>query len=396
VSARGAVAFAVALVAMLAIGLWLGGHPRQLPDPLRDVFVDEPTGLIAEATEAIEDSYYRSVGEQELGNASLQGMVRELRKRHGDRFSEYFSPESLESFNQQIEGRFSGIGLSVIGVEKGLRVAQVFPRSPAVRAGIEPGDTVVSVEGESIAGQSSTEATKKIKGPEGTEVTIGVRDGRSGKVRELTLTRAEVTLPNVSSRIEKIDGRKLGYVRLLSFSEDAHGQLGRAVEKVQGEGAKGILLDLRHNPGGLLGEAVRSASLFLPEGEVVVTTESRSQGESVHETGDGRVTSLPVVVLIDRSTASAAEILAAALADNGDAEVVGARSFGKGVFQEEQPLSNGGALKLTVGEYFTPDGTNLAESRGIHPDVKVRDDGATKADEVEERGFEVLAAQAGF
>jgi carboxyl-terminal processing protease len=389
------VAFAVALVAMLAVGLWLGGHPRSLPDPVRDLFVEEPSGLVAEAAEAIEDSYYRPVGAKELGNASLQGMVRELRKRHGDRFSEYFSPESLESFNQQLEGRFSGIGLSVIGVKKGLRVAAVFPRSPADQAGIEPGDTVVSVEGESIAGQSSTEATKKIKGPEGSEVTIGVRDGETGKVRELTLTRAEVMLPNVSSRVEEIDGRRLGYVRLLSFSEGAHALLGRAVEKVEKEGAEGILLDLRHNPGGLLGEAVRSASLFLPEGEVVVTTESRSQGESVHETGEGRISSLPLVVLVDRATASAAEILAAALADNGDATVVGSRSFGKGVFQEEQLLANGGALKLTVGEYFTPEGVNLAESRGIHPDVKARDDSATKADEVEERGFEVLAAQAG-
>lgn len=394
-SARGAVAFAVALVAVLVAGLWLGGHPQSLPDPVRDLFVEEPAGLVAEAAEAIEDNYYRPVGEQELGNASLQGMVRELRKRHGDRFSEYFSPESLESFNQQIEGRFSGIGLSVVGVEKGLRVAAVFPRSPADRAGIEPGDTVVSVEGESIAGQSSTEATQKIKGPEGTEVTIGVRDGKTGKVRDLTLTRAEVLLPNVSSRVEEVDGRKLGYVRLLSFSEGAHALLGRAVEKVEREGVEGIVLDLRHNPGGLLGEAVRSASLFLPEGEVVVRTESRSQGESVHETGEGRVTSLPLVVLIDRATASAAEILAAALVDNGDATTVGGRSFGKGVFQEEQPLANGGALKLTVGEYFTPDGVNLAESHGIHPDVKVQDDGATKADEVEERGFEVLAAQAG-
>jgi carboxyl-terminal processing protease len=395
VSARGAVAFAVALVAMLAAGLWLGGHPRSLPDPLRDLFVEEPAGLVAEAAEAIEDSYYRPVGEKELGNASLQGMVRELRKRHGDRFTEYFSPESLESFNQQIEGRFSGIGLSVIEVKKGLRVAQVFPRSPADEAGIEVGDTVVSVEGESIAGQSSSEATKKIKGPEGTEVTIGVRDGKTGKVRELTLTRAEVTLPNVSSRIEKVDGRKLGYVRLLSFSEEAHAQLGQAVEKVQDEGAEGIVLDLRHNPGGLLGEAVRSASLFLPEGEVVVRTDSRSQGESVHETGDGRISSLPLVVLIDRATASAAEILTAALADNGDARVIGTRSYGKGVFQEEKPLANGGALKLTVGEYFTPNGVNLAESRGIHPDVKVRDKPGTKADEVEERGFEVLAGRVG-
>jgi carboxyl-terminal processing protease len=387
------VAFAVALVAMLAAGLWLGGHPQALPEPLRDVFVGEPAALTAEAAEAIEDNYFRAVGEQELGNASLQGMVKELRLRHEDRFSEYFSPESLESFNQQIEGRFSGVGLSVIGVEKGLRVAQVFPRSPADQAGIEPGDTVVSVEGESLAGQGSTEATKKIKGPEGTEVTIGVRDGKSGKLRELTITRAEVTLPNVSQRVERVGGRKLGYVRLLSFSEGAHAQLAQAVEKVEEQGAEGILLDLRHNPGGLLEEAVRCASLFLPEGEVVVKTSSRTQGKSVHETGDGRISSLPVVVLIDGATASAAEILAAALADDGGAKVIGTKSFGKGVFQEEQPLANGGALKLTVGEYFTPKGVNLAESRGIHPDVKVRDDSATPADEAEERGFEVLAGQ---
>jgi len=389
------VAFAVALVAVLAAGLWLGGHPQALPEPLRDVFVGEPSGLTAEAAAAIEDNYYRPVGEKELGNASLQGMVKELRRRHEDRFSEYFSPESLEGFNQQLEGRFSGIGLSVVGVKKGLRVAQVFPRSPADRAGIAPGDTVVSVEGESLAGQSSTEATKKIKGPEGTEVTIGLREGKSGKERKLTLTRAEVTLPNVSGRTEKVDGRRLGYVSLLSFSEGAHAQLARAVEKVEREGAEGILLDLRHNPGGLLDEAVLCASLFLSEGEVVVRTDSRTQGKSVHETADGRITSLPVVVLVDGGTASAAEILAAALADDAGAKVVGSRSFGKGVFQEEQPLANGGALKLTVGEYFTPEGVNLAESHGIHPDVKVRDDSGTPADEVEERGFEVLGEQVG-
>jgi carboxyl-terminal processing protease len=393
VSARGAVAFAVALVALFAAGLWLGGHPSSLPEPLRDAFVAEPGGLSAEAAEAIEDNYYRPVGSQELGNASLQGMVRELRRRHDDRFSEYFSPESLESFNQQLEGRFSGIGLTVVEVKKGLRVASVFPRSPAERAGIEAGDTIVSVEGESIAGQSSSEATSKIKGPEGTEVTIGVRDGKSGKVRQLTLTRAEVTLPNVSSRVEEVDGRRFGYVRLLSFSEGAHAQLARAVQKVNKAGAEGIVLDLRHNPGGLLEEAVLCASLFLPEDEVVVSTDSRTQGHSVHKTVGGRISSLPLAVLIDGGTASAAEILAAALADDGGAETVGSRSFGKGVFQEEQNLSNGGALKLTVGEYFTPEAVNLAESHGIHPDVKVTDDPATKAEEVEQRAFGVLAGQ---
>jgi carboxyl-terminal processing protease len=391
VRARGAVAFAVALVAFLCLGLWLGGHPQQLPGFVRDTFVAEPSGLTAEAAEAIEDSYYRPVGDTELGNASLQGMVRELRKRHHDRFSEYFSPESLASFNEQIEGRFSGIGLSVVPAKRGLRATEVFPDSPAARAGIEPGDVIVSVDGKPIARESSAEATERIKGPEGTEVTIEVRDAKTGKVRKLTLTRAEVRLPNVSSRVREVDGRKLGYISLLAFSEGAHALLAEAVRKVEREGASGIVLDLRGNPGGLLEEAVLSAGVFLPKGEVVVRTSSRSEGDSVHKTPGGNLPPRPLVVLIDRGTASAAEILAAALHDDGNATVVGTRSFGKGVFQEETGLANGGALKLTVGEYFTPESVNLARSGGIHPEVKARDDPRTKADEALQRAFAVLA-----
>ncbi|HEX5929313.1 MAG TPA: S41 family peptidase [Solirubrobacterales bacterium] len=391
--ARGAVAYAVGLLAFLCLGLWLGGHPGRLPEFLRDPFVAPPAGLTAEAAEAIQDSYFRPVGDTELGNASLQGMVRELRRRHRDRFSEYLSPERIESFNEAIEGRFSGVGLSIVEVPRGLRVIEVFEGSPAARGGIEPGDTIVSVDGEPIAGETSTEATAKIKGPEGSEVTLGVFDAETREVRRLPLTRAEVELPNVSSRVETVDGRKLGYVRMLSFSEAAHAQLAEGVRKVLRRGAEGIVLDLRGNPGGLLDEAVRCASLFLPEGEVVVSTESRSQGDSVHKTAGDPVWEGPLAVLIDRGTASAAEILAASLADNAGAPVVGTRSFGKGVFQQEALLSNGGALKLTVGEYFTPDGLNLARSRGIHPDVKASDDPDTPADEAEQRALGVLAGQ---
>jgi carboxyl-terminal processing protease len=393
VKARGAVAYAVGLVAFLCAGLWLGGHPAKLPEFLREHFVGSPAGLTAEAAEVLEDNYYRPLGNDELSNASLQGMVRELRKRHGDRFTEYFSPESRESFNQAIEGRFSGVGLSVVPVKQGLRVAQVFHGSPAEKAGIEAGDTIVSVDGDSIAGQSSNEATNRIKGPEGTEVTLGVRDAKSGKVRQLRLTRAEVALPNVSSKVVTVDGRKLGYVRMLSFSEGVHALLASAIRKVEREGAEGIVLDLRGNPGGLLDEAVLSASLFLPEDRVVVSTDSRTQGHSVHKTVGGTLPRLPTVVLIDRNTASAAEILTAALADDAGATVVGTRSYGKGVFQEEKALSNGGALKLTVGEYFTPDGVNLARSHGIHPDVKASDDPETPADEGKERALSVLVGQ---
>jgi carboxyl-terminal processing protease len=283
----------------------------------------------------------------------------------------------------------------VIGVKQGLRVAEVFKRSPADQAGIEPGDTIVSVEGESIAGQNGTEATKLIKGPEGTQVTIGVRDAKTGKTRQLTITRAEVSLPNVSSTVKTVKGKKLGYVRLLSFSEGAHAQLANAIKKVKQEGAEGIVLDLRHNPGGLLDEAVLCASLFLPEDETVVITKSRTQGESVHKTSAGQITNLPVVVLIDGGTASAAEILAAALADDEGATTVGTRSYGKGLFQEEQSLANGGALKLSVGAFFTPKGVNLAASHGIHPDVKVKNDLKTPADEAKQRAFGVLAGQVG-
>jgi carboxyl-terminal processing protease len=389
------VAYAVALVVFLCAGLWLGGHPSKLPEFIRDPFVGSPAGLTAEAAELLEDNYYRPVGGTELSNGSLQGMVRELRQRHGDRFTEYFSPESLESFNQSIEGRFSGVGLSVVPVKQGLRAVQVFHASPADRAGIVPGDTIVSVDGDSIAGESSGEATNRIKGPEGTEVTVGVRDAKSGKVRQLRLTRAEVALPNVSGKVESVAGRKLGYVRMLSFSEGVHALLANAVRKVQREGAEGIVLDLRGNPGGLLEEAVLSASLFLPEDQVVVSTDSRSQGHSVHKSVGGALPKRPLVVLIDRNSASAAEILTAALADDVGATVVGTRSYGKGVFQEEKGLSNGGALKMTVGEYFTPDGVNLARSHGIHPDVKASDNPETPADEGKERALGVLAGQVG-
>jgi carboxyl-terminal processing protease len=392
--ARGAVALGVALLALLCLGLWLGGHPEKLPGFVRDRFVAEPAGLTAEAAEVIQDSYFRSVGSTELGNASLQGMVKELRRRHHDRFSEYFSPGSLESFNQQIEGRFSGIGLTVVAVKRGLGTTKVFPGSPADRAGIVAGDTIVSVDGESIAGQSSTEATAKIKGPEGTEVTVGVLHKGADNPRQVTLTRAEVTLPNVASKTTVFGGSRLGYVRMLSFSEGVHADLAEAVRKVEREGADGIVLDLRGNPGGLLDEAVLSASVFLPEGEVVVSTNSRTQGKSVHRTVGDNLSRRPIVVLIDRNTASAAEILTAALADDGGATVVGTSSFGKGVFQEERSLSNGGALKLTVGEFFTPQGVNLAKSHGIHPDVVARDDPGTGSDEARRRALEVLAPRA--
>jgi len=391
-SAARTLGLAAALLAVLAAGLWVGGHPAKMPPALRDLFVDDAAGLTAEASELIEDNYFRRVEGGELTDSSLGGMVRGLRRRYKDRFSDYFTPAMLARFNEEIEGRFSGIGLSVVGTKRGLRVVRVFKRSPAARAGIEVGETIVSVNGRSIAGLNSTTATARIKGPEGTEVTVGVRDRQDGKTRQVRLERAEIALPVVSSRLRTVDGEKLGYAHLAAFSEGASEALRRAVRKLQRQGAEGLVLDLRGNGGGLLEEAVLTATVLLPKGETVVSTESRTQGGTVYKTKGGNLPLLPLVVLIDRGTASAAEILAAALADDAGAETVGTRSFGKGVFQQEVDLSNGGALKLTVGEYFTPDGRNLA-GRGIRPDVVVRDRPGTTRDEALERALDVLAAK---
>ncbi len=383
---------AAVLLAVLAAGLWIGGHPARMPGFLRDVFVDESAGLTAEASELIEDNYYRPVAQPDLIDSSLSGMARGLRRRYHDRFSEYFSPQTLARFDEEIEGRFSGVGLSVTESKRGLRVVKVFKGSPAEAGGIEAGETIVSVDGESIARLGATAATALVKGPEGTEVTLGVRDPKRGEVRRVKLTRAQIALPVVASSLKEVDGRKLGYARLAAFSDGADVALRRAVRKLQGEGAEGLVLDLRGNGGGLLDEAVLNASIFLPEGEVVVSTTSRTQGDAVYKTKGGNLPPLPIVVLIDRNTASAAEILAAALADDAGAKTVGTRSYGKGVFQQEIGLSNGGALKLTVGEYFTPNGENLA-GKGIHPDVKARDLPGTARDEGLEKALAVLAAR---
>lgn len=387
---RPALAAALAAVVFLCAGLWLGGHPGKLPEPLRDVFVDETSSLSGEAAEIIEDNYYRGVSRDQLNDGSITGMVDALHRRNKeDRYSHYFDPEQAKVLEEETEGRFSGIGLSVNDVKRGLVVVQVFKGSPAAEAGIEPGDVIVSVEGKSIAGQSSELSTAKIKGPEGTEVKLGVLRPSTGKKRNLTIERKEISTPVVESSLRN---NELGYIHLLGFSRGASEPLRSAAEKLEKRGAKGFVLDLRGNPGGLLNEAVLTSGVFLPDDEKVVSTSSRTEGDKVYRTSGDPVPRRPMVVLIDRGTASAAEILASALADNGLATVVGTRSFGKGLFQDVLDLSNGGRLDLSVGKFFTAAGISLAP-KGIHPDVFAKDKPGTKPDEGLQRALGVLEEQ---
>jgi carboxyl-terminal processing protease len=346
--------------------------------------------LTSQASDAIRRDYFKPVKSSVLDNASVDGIIRELRMRYHDRFSHYLDPHQLRQFESATSGRFSGVGLTVTGVKRGLRVATVLPHTPAQRAGIEAGDLITAVDGRSLAGVPAEVSTARIKGPPGTQVELRVVSVSGGKTRDVNLKRASVRVPVAQGEIRRAGRNKVAYVRYATFSAGAHGELRSTLERLYRSGAQGLVLDLRGNGGGLLNEAVLSASVFLPKDELVVSTDGRTMGHRDYQAVGDPLPRHPTVVLIDHHTASAAEILASALADHHLATIVGTRSFGKGTFQEVIHLAAGGALDLTVGQYFTANGTSLA-NKGIRPDVKAADRPKTGQDEGSSRALAVLA-----
>jgi carboxyl-terminal processing protease len=370
-----------AAVAFTALGMWLGGHPGNLPGALRDVFVQPDSALRAQVIDTIERNFYRPVSERRLKDASLTGIVQSLH----DPYSQYFTPQETKLFNEQtVGGQFEGVGMEVARDARGLRVSKVFPGSPAAKGGIRPGDEIVTANGQSLAGVPVESATARITGPAGTAVTLGVRSRSTGRTRQLRLTRAKLDVPLVSARLVAGAPKKVGYVELAGFSTDAHGQLRAQVDRLLHAGARGLVLDLRGNGGGLLSEGVAVASIFVDKG-LIVSTRGRERPEQRYDAVGGAIDPhIPLVVLVDGGTASAAEIVTGALRDHHRATVVGSTTFGKGVFQEIEPLSNEGELKLTVGSYYLPGGENLA-GHGIVPQVRAPDTiGATP-----DRGLDV-------
>ena len=374
-------------VVVLVCGIWLGGHPETLPGPVRDTLVRDDRALQAEIVDKVLDNYYRPVSRARLERGALDGIVRALR----DPYSHYFSPAEARRLQESVAGRFQGVGMSVLRDRRGLRVIRVFPGSPAARGGIRAGDLVLAVDGRSIAGLSAERATALIKGPAGTRVRLTVQRPGSGR-RTLTLVRREIRIPLVEAKLERPGGVLVGVVELAAFSDGAHGQVARAVRRLAARGARAWVLDLRGNGGGLLNEAVLVASVFLRDGEVV-SVKGRAEPERTRNvTGRPLVPSAPLVVLVDRGSASASEIVAGALRARDRARLVGTRTFGKGLVQELFPLSNGGILDLTVAYYELPDGRRIGHG-GLRPDVAARDDPRTGADEALARALALVARQ---
>ena len=352
----------VAGLAIAALIVWLAGIGDE----------DDP---IDQAREVIEEKYFEEVPEEKLEQSSIRGMVDELRRSYDDRFSHYFSPEQLEQFQSATSGEFSGIGLAVNEVRRGLRVALVYPDTPAEEAGLVEGDVITAVDGESIAGVPADVSTAQIQGPPGSDVELRIVSPKTGEAREIEIERAEVRIPAVQAEMERAGGHRVGWVRFGAFSEGAHGDLRDELERLYRQGAEGTVIDLRGNGGGLLNEAVLATSVFVEDG-LIVSTRSRAEGDTDYDAVGDALDPRPTVVLVNRDSASASEIVAAALKHYELATVVGTRTFGKGTFQKVLPLPAGGALDLTLGQYLTADGTSIADT-GVKPDVRAEDDPRT-------------------
>jgi carboxyl-terminal processing protease len=384
------IALPLAALALLSGGIWLGGHPGSLPDPVREALVEESHRVLrAELIDKIKDDFYKPVENSQLEQGELKGLVQGL----DDRFSHYMTPKETDEFEESVAGHFEGVGMSVDQDQRGLKVINVFDGSPAKRGGIKKGDYIIEVDGRSIAGMSSDLATARIKGPAGTRVALEVVDPATLEARTLKLKREQIDVPNVEGRIEEEGGRKFGVVALATFSEGAHGVLRGEIDGLLAKGAEGIILDLRGNGGGLLQEAVLVSSIFIEDG-LVVSTKGRNRPErEFNAQGDAIPSATPVVVLADLTSASASEIVTGAIKDRGRGKVVGTRTFGKGVFQEVKPLSNGGLLDLTVGQYFLPNGENIG-NKGVTPNVRAKDDPTTERDEALPVALRTIAEKA--
>ncbi|MEA2507094.1 MAG: carboxyl-terminal processing protease [Actinomycetota bacterium] len=299
-----------------------------------------------------------------LARGAIKGMIKVLNKE-GDKYAFFFGPKSYRSFQELTTGKFSGIGVWLKQQNGALAVVSVLPSSPALSAGIKPGDLIRKIDGRPVTRMSTDQAVATIKGPEGSPVSLAIE--RHGSKLSFRLKRQTLRLPSLVSKT--LPG-KIGYIHLFSFSQGAGEQLRQKVDHLVAGGAKGLILDLRDNGGGLLDEGVNVASVFINSGKIV-TTKSPGGADQVYVAKENAIAKLPLVVLVNGGTASASEIVSGALQDDKRAILVGTTTYGKGSVQQIFPLSGDSAMKLTTEHYYTPSGRDI-NGRGIKPDVVVK------------------------
>ena len=326
--------------------------------------VYQQLGLFGDIFQRVRESYVDEVDDTELIEAAIKGMLNSL-----DPHSSYLSADNFNAMKVQTQGRFGGLGIEITMENGMVKVVSPIDDTPAAKAGIQPEDYIIAVDDESIIGMSLSDAVDRLRGKIGSKVTVKVQRAQDEPF-DVSLIRDSIKIKSV--RYEVFDG--IGYVRLTTFSEQTTPGLIDAIDDMfkREEGdLKGVILDLRNNPGGLLDQAISVSDAFLEKGEIVSTRgRDPDKGNRVYATPGDIARNLPMVVLINSGSASASEIVAGALKDHKRALLLGTRSFGKGSVQSVIPVSNSAAMRLTTARYYTPSGISI-QAKGIEPDIEV-------------------------
>ena len=365
---------AVLVVGAFFLGFLITQADSGAPSAVAPLRADQPVSVVDEVRAELTSAYYRWIEPDVLRLETVDEIVAGLEDPHTD----YLTPAEYDSIQHTTEGTYSGIGLTVGPARRGLLVTSAL-RGPAREAGIRKGDVIVSIDGERTGTLPFDRSLALIKGETGTLVRLTVRRPSRGRM-EFTVMRQDIDVPPISARMLKAGKTKVAYVRVFGFPDGAAERIQRATTRLVEEGARGAIVDLRDNPGGLFTQAVSSASIYLEDGIVCRTDGVHEDARTYNVTGNATHPELPLVVLVNGGSASAAEILAGALYDYDRATLVGERTYGKASVQTIAPLRNGGALKLTTAKYVTPAGADIT-GRGIHPGILAVDDPLTEPDE---------------
>lgn len=334
----------------------------------------EMLNLFGDVMERAKNSYVEEVSDEQLIEAAINGMLTSL-----DPHSSYMDGKDFKYMSEQTKGKFGGLGIEVTMESGVVKVISPMDDTPAYKAGLKPGDYITNIDDESVVGMSLNDAVDRMRGKIGTKVKLTIRRFNE-KPFDVTIKREEIKIQSVKTSIK---GEDVLYIRITSFSEDVDTAISKAVkdaEKKYKDKLKGIIIDVRNNPGGLLDQAVNVSDLFLDKGEIV-STRSRNEEDTVKYTAKpGDIAKgLPIVVLVNDGSASASEIVAGALQDHKRAVILGEKTFGKGSVQTVIPLDNHGAMRLTTARYYTPSGRSI-QVNGIVPDIIVK---PSKVEEIE-------------
>lgn len=357
--------YAMAMLGAISLCCWQATQGAKPKDEMLELY-----GLFVDAVEKVEANYVRPVSRRELLESAMEGMLQNL-----DQHSSYINTSEWKQFRKQIEGRFGGIGIQVgIDPEAGrLRVIAPMVGTPAYEAGVLAGDLIMEIDGQSTDGMTPDKAVEVLTGRPGTDVSLSVLHEGTEQPETVKITRAIIDVPSVLGdrhgpndqwdfMIDK--DKKIGYIRISSFIQNTVEELKTALNQLKEEGVKGLILDLRDDPGGLLSAAVEVADLFLDKGEIVSTKGRNTVPKTYVAQKESGFEDLPLVVLINQNSASASEIVSAALQDHKRAAIVGQRSYGKGSVQNILELEDGNSvLKLTVASYYRPSGENIHRFR---------------------------------